>query len=441
MSKIFHSYDFFGLTERLEESLVVLMMLLDLDINDILYLSSKQDRHFLTGDGNGNLRCVELHPKIMTDTIKAHYASDEWNELNEQDIILYQAANSSLDLTIESLGRGKFLMNLAKYRDALNVAKAKCSSRIVALCEYAGPPREETNCYARDEGCGHECLDEIGKLLVDDDILASGSDRVRIAWLQSFPNSGTSFTLSAIATLTGTDLATNFGTETKGELTPVFPELESGPYWLPRHRGRQQDGYVLTKTHCGGRCTTCPPQKFVQSQEVFLLECLRYCRLSDKGDLNLVYPLSIVEKTVHLIRDPFDNIVSRFHHQWNSRSFTDEMRENYPKNAVGFRAFCRDFVDVWPDLETFIPTINGETLSKFLIIPCHTDFLRYAFWHNHVGTLNDIYEIPTLVVHYEDYDTLEIPTYKKILDFLERPRKGDATFIKGKTYRQFFSDN
>ena len=50
VSKIFHSYDFFGLTETLEESLVVLMMLLDLDINDILYLSSKQDRHFLTGD-------------------------------------------------------------------------------------------------------------------------------------------------------------------------------------------------------------------------------------------------------------------------------------------------------------------------------------------------------------------------------------------------------
>lgn len=86
-----------------------------------------------------------------------------------------------------------------------------------------------------------------------------------IAWLMSFPNSGTSYTMRLVQAVSNTTAATNYAEECKqdssGRVATLF-DSPSGPYL------RQQvlDGgmplpkrYILTKTHCGGRCVHCIP--------------------------------------------------------------------------------------------------------------------------------------------------------------------------------------
>jgi hypothetical protein len=47
-------YDFIGMVERMDESLVIMKMLLQLDMNDILYLSAKHGGgYMMTADTRG----------------------------------------------------------------------------------------------------------------------------------------------------------------------------------------------------------------------------------------------------------------------------------------------------------------------------------------------------------------------------------------------------
>jgi hypothetical protein len=90
---------------------------------------------------------------------------------------------------------------------------------------------------------------------------------LQIAWLMSFPNSGTSYTSKLIRHVTLTRTATNYGNEERkavGVSRAVFADQPTGPFWQDTHIHPEytlpQD-YALTKTHCGGRCELCPPAK------------------------------------------------------------------------------------------------------------------------------------------------------------------------------------
>lgn len=146
---------------------------------------------------------------------------------------------------------------------------------------------------------------------------------LQIAWLMSFPNSGTSYTSRLIRHISETRTASNYGNENKkavGPSRPVFLDQPAGPFWLDPDMHPEYTlptEYVLTKTHCRGRCEQCPPTKYVESTSSFRRGCL-----SGKGvvlvngtetwDYGFTYPADKVAKAVHLIRDPFDNVVSRF---------------------------------------------------------------------------------------------------------------------------------
>ena len=112
VEEIISSYDFIGVTERMDESLVVLMILLDMELTDILYLSSKRNGFAFTSDKQGNLKCIEVARKQESKAMEAYFKSTHWEATNEEDILLFQAANESLDRTIEALGRDIFNENL-----------------------------------------------------------------------------------------------------------------------------------------------------------------------------------------------------------------------------------------------------------------------------------------------------------------------------------------
>jgi hypothetical protein len=95
-------------------------------------------------------------------------------------------------------------------------------------------------------------------------------DAVGVVWLMSFPNSGTSYTIDAVRELTITTTATNYGLEgamKDQESTPAFPDMEeakNGPF-LHVTPGREINipKLLLTKTHCGGYCSSCMAPQMV----------------------------------------------------------------------------------------------------------------------------------------------------------------------------------
>lgn len=119
--------------------------------------------------------------------------------------------------------------------------------------------------------------------------------------------------------------ASNYGEENRdanGYSVPVYPNrsLLGGPFWIDPRKNpdfTHPTKFVLCKTHCGGRCEKCGPNNWAETPHSFLVQCLSGKRGYVKDNKTMwemvSYDASLVGKAVHLIRNPFDNVVSRFH--------------------------------------------------------------------------------------------------------------------------------
>lgn len=319
----------------------------------------------------------------------------------------------------------------------------------------------------------------------------------------SFPNSGTSFTSLLIRHASNATTASNYGMECNpgidGKSVPVHDWSWRGPYWL---HPPTQDGFgesrnatgkkltkqvisasgtetgksghynippegasILTKTHCGSRCTFCPPEKYLETWQSFLIKCLSGSRsipiTEDKdtaayGESHanvgyrkefMTYHPSVVEKAVHLIRNPFDNLVSRFHHEQKEHKKRRDMKwtERYSNDAYGFRKWCADEDLLFRSKEQRLDweELGYETTKMkmhFEGVPCHAEFFRYVQWHNLAINAVQKLNIPVIYVHYEDYTTDLEGVTDRILEFLDMPRIGKLpTFDSNKDYSDYFS--
>ena len=265
-----------------------------------------------------------------------------------------------------------------------------------------------------------------------------------IVWLMSFPNSGTSFTIKHIRHLGMTQSATNYGHEntqlSSGEAIPVYEDQPGGPFWMDPDVHPEFEfpsRLVLVKTHCGGRCVTCPPQRYFESTYSFRQQCLtgkrRFFVNGSRVDERVSYPVDRVSKAIHLIRDPFDNIVSRFHLEAKgNRSAT-----GYNSTREGFRQYCFWLNDEYKDEEEKARILYH---SKLLIImkdvPCRADFFRYVEWHNQAFALTQDLGLDTLVVHYGEYTSNMKGVSQRLLDFMDLSARGTPfEFLPGKEYR------
>lgn len=145
----------------------------------------------------------------------------------------------------------------------------------------------------------------------------------KVAWLMSFPNSGTSYTGQLVKEVTRETLATNYGSgnlNASGLSVPLYPDSVDGPFIAdPKHKSLtmpQENEVVLTKTHCGGTCNQCHVTTYAISFETFLEKCLSGTKtLTIDGERqreNTRYSPEIVDRAIQVIRDPIDNIVSRY---------------------------------------------------------------------------------------------------------------------------------
>ena len=170
-------------------------------------------------------------------------------------------------------------------------------------------------------------------------------------WLMSFPNSGTSYTIHTIRELTNTTTATNYGLEGEikdKESVPAFEgwDSEKGPFLelIPRRR-TNIPRLILTKTHCGGFSTTLHAEGYIETPRSFLKSCLKSKRGIFSTESNSMetqsvwYSPDLVKKAIHIIRNPMDNIVARFHLERKRYTAKNNKKwlADHPNDKVGFR--------------------------------------------------------------------------------------------------------
>ena len=328
----------------------------------------------------------------------------------------------------------------------------------------------------------------------NDDSRTNSQDRPRgMVWLTSFPNSGTTYTISIVQHMTRTSTATNYGgneRDTKNNSLSVFymdnhttttTTTYDGPYFrspeqlgiFPYHNAR-----IITKTHCAQRLPSFRPSSpataanglsFVAVLHQFIQSCATGSKYDNYTSVPTTYydspygndsgvnldparnesnnnntqplPLPLpppppppkhLTGIIHLIRNPFTNILGRMNYQRNqwlrSSDPVDHQRAKFfpPHNRTGLYWWCqykdRSKVPSHPandDLDgdaflwnNVVPHRNDTNGSSFYTeylqpVPCHFEFFLYFYWHNMVhdmiSNFDNYHNISHMTIYYEDY--------------------------------------
>lgn len=158
----FVNYDFVGVVERFDESLVVLQLLLGLETSDILYFAvNRKEQWRKARVSRKKYECrdsFDWEVDIYTEPyIRAYLTKSEaWYANNYADYLLYNAASQSLDRTIEKIGKEYFEEALAKFRALMKRAEEECSP--IFSCALNGTAQfeeAEFDCLSDGKiGCG-----------------------------------------------------------------------------------------------------------------------------------------------------------------------------------------------------------------------------------------------------------------------------------------------
>lgn len=163
-----------------------------------------------------------------------------------------------------------------------------------------------------------------------------------------------------------------------------------------------------------------------------------------EGDEEVVYSYSpnLVSRAVHVIRNPLDNIVSRFHltHDTFVKENQTNMTAKYTRTKAGFRSFCTYMGKSFHE-EGMLHEFYHDLFEEFYSIPCFNDFFRYIQWHNLAFTTTEDLRLPTMIIHYENYTTNFDQTEDALLDFLDLDKVHEPPlFQDGKSYRGYFTE-
>ncbi|KAL3756139.1 hypothetical protein ACHAWU_005643 [Discostella pseudostelligera] len=439
-------------------------------------------------------------------TIKIHSPYKEEKSTTSQSFsFMSSSAKLGLMIFLALLGSLNFRANsgVISRRKSLQIAETKKSVTLNVPSSHVAAVHDgdddQLNESSESSASSYDLLDEEMRRLLQERNKV-GAKRGKVAWLMSFPNSGTSFTSLLVRVASSSTAATNYGMETRvgadGMSVPIYDWSVEGPYWMHPPSEEEEDGgdssssrpskkqkgdstssrsnelpppssSILTKTHCGGRCASCPPDKYLETIPSFLQMCLSGSRKvpsnkerppdkttkSSSSSIQykkhyVTYHPAVVERAIHIIRNPFDNLVSRFHHEQkeykkkNRTSWTDL----YSNDVAGFKKWCVD-VDSMAEIEFdnidwklygYNPT---SILHDYRGVSCHAEFFRYAQWHILANNVVELLEMPVLYVHYEEYAKDINGLTDRILNFLNLDREEEElpTFHSNKDYSEYFT--
>lgn len=190
----------------------------------------------------------------------------------------------------------------------------------------------------------------------------------------------------------------------------------------------------------------CPPEKYAESTYSFRRNCFKtkWVNINETNGAServfSTYEPDRLTKAIHLIRDPFDNIVSRYHLE---RKLPGRLAAQYPKSRDGFREYCKAIDNLHKANEKRILFLDEDIIEIMKVVPCHADFFRFIEWHNLAFVTTRDLELNTYVLHYDWYMTRFNETAKELLEFLELPihKNGELTpFIDGKIYPYYTNE-
>jgi len=168
VSYMFNRYDFVGIVERFDESLVAMQLLLGLESSDILYFAANRKNQWQRAKvGRNTFVCrkpFDWEIDIISEPTIRKYVMEgsEWYAQNYGDYILYEAANQSLDRTILQIGLDVFVNELKKFRSLLKRVHEECIPKFP--CSFDGQDQFNESRYDCMDGtvaCGYKCLNGI----------------------------------------------------------------------------------------------------------------------------------------------------------------------------------------------------------------------------------------------------------------------------------------
>ena len=190
-------------------------------------------------------------------------------------------------------------------------------------------------------------------------------------------------------------------------------------------------------------CILLVKEQYLETEESFLESCLASTPIleSKTGKVTVgetvPYDQSIVKRALHIIRDPFDNIVSRFHHAHKSHKNNKDFVSRFPKNNDGFQEWCKEMDSQYGEEERAL--WDKEVFRSSRNVPCHSEFFRYIQWHNLAFSTLKGMNIPTLFVTYEDYGKNFDVNLFSILNFLELKLENNITDFHRGDYSKYYS--
>jgi Galactose-3-O-sulfotransferase len=161
---LFDDIQFIGITERMDESIVALSMILNVSLGDVLYLKNNKAAGDFSRHARRNI-CNYIIPSFVSPRMREYCASQEWQDMVYWDHLIYQVANRSLDLTIDALGRAEFNYKLERFQQAKQRAQEYCLPKVTLPCDNSGVFKNNATCLFLDAGCGYNCLDEVAQQL------------------------------------------------------------------------------------------------------------------------------------------------------------------------------------------------------------------------------------------------------------------------------------
>lgn len=258
---------------------------------------------------------------------------------------------------------------------------------------------------------------------------SSPKDRHPIAWLLSFPNSGTSYTIINTMIMSNKTTASNYGHEARQRKSSgerVWSD--TGPYLLDDRLARPT--VTLTKSHCSTSARTYGAFEHV-------------CRsTTDDVDVPQVYDGDLVDRVVHLVRHPLDNLVARKHliyrHASEMGDLSAEQIERFGDTREGFLAWCRYYDR--QRAATFAQSAQSLLNDLRQRIPCVTDLIEYVKWHNFATNLTASYQRPVHVLHYEDYGLDYNTTVDHLLHFLNLSAVAEPLPFTAHSYHDYYTE-
>jgi hypothetical protein len=144
------NYDFILVTERMDESLVAMALSIGLlwrRSGDCLKVAGS--RYHFAKYAHNLVKCLPTVKSFVSSSVQEFLDSNEWRAMNYGDFLLHQAANLSLDRTIERLGRDRFDRALTTYRRLRALETEQCAPHVKFPCLGRRKAQSdiETGCY------------------------------------------------------------------------------------------------------------------------------------------------------------------------------------------------------------------------------------------------------------------------------------------------------